>query len=342
MCLTGLTLLECGVPASDDLLKRTAKVARTAAPRLTHTYTVAVALLFLDRLHDDNDNDQVRSLALRLMAGQKATGAWSYYCPLLTTAESQALSDFVQSQGGGPKPPERPTNLPGRVGRFPVVLGPDKLKPHSGNLADGDNSNSQFAVLALWVAQRRDIHVRPSLVLVERYFRQTQLNDGGWSYYVRDGRFCGSMTCAGLLTLAVGRSVSLKDFDGRGPEKDPAIEKGFRYLDRFIGADSVHSPGDGGSIIQATAWGDLYYLWSLERVAVVYDLKTIGGKDWYAWASKVIVEAQKDDGSWRDVFVGPADTCFALLVLKRVNVVQDLTMTVKKVISVKDLEGARR
>ena len=73
-------------------------------------------------------------------------------------------------------------------------------------------------------------------------------------------------------------------------------------------------------------------------VAVVYDLQKIGGKDWYDWASKAIVAAQKDDGSWADAVPGPVDTCFALLVLKRVNVVQDLTTEVKKLINLKDLE----
>ena len=28
---------------------------------------------------------------------------------------------------------------------------------------------------------------------------------------------------------------------------------------------------------------EMYFLWSVERVAMLYDLKTIGGRDWYAW-----------------------------------------------------------
>src|SRR5207302_1153787 len=77
--------------------------------------------------------------------------------------------------------------------------------------------------------------------------------------------------------------------------------------------------------IHAKAYGDLYFLWSVERVAVVYDLRTIGGQDWYAWGVSVLLAHQAGDGSWKDAFPGPIDTCFALLFLKRVNVAQDLT-----------------
>jgi hypothetical protein len=36
----------------------------------------------------------------------------------------------------------------------------------------------------------------------------------------------------------------------------------------------------------------LYFLWSLERVAVLYKLQTIGSKDWYAWAAEMLVQHQ--------------------------------------------------
>ena len=63
----------------------------------------------------------------------------------------------------------------------------------------------------------------------------------------------------------------------------------------------------------------------MERVAVVYDLEKIGGKDWYGWGSQLLVESQNADGNWSDTFAGLPDTSFALLFLKRVNVVKDLT-----------------
>jgi len=91
-----------------------------------------------------------------------------------------------------------------------------------------------------------------------------------------------------------------------------------------------------GTILGFEAWGDLYYLWSLERVAVTYNLRTIGGKDWYAWGAPIILANQQADGSWSDRFPGVPDTCFALLFLNRANVVQDLTRNLNTVILSKE------
>jgi len=43
---------------------------------------------------------------------------------------------------------------------------------------------------------------------------------------------------------------------------------------------------------------NLYFLWSVERVAVLYDLKTIGGKDWYGWGAQILLANQRGAGNW--------------------------------------------
>jgi hypothetical protein len=74
---------------------------------------------------------------------------------------------------------------------------------------------------------------------------------------------------------------------------------------------------------------DLYFLWSLERVAVLYGLKTIDGHDWYAWAREVLLAHQQDRGHWQGgLYPGNTptiDTCFALLTLLQANLAKDLT-----------------
>jgi hypothetical protein len=35
----------------------------------------------------------------------------------------------------------------------------------------------------------------------------------------------------------------------------------------------------------------------VERIAVIYELKQVEGKDWYAWGSGIILASQKPDGS---------------------------------------------
>jgi hypothetical protein len=144
------------------------------------------------------------------------------------------------------------------------------------------------------------------------------------------------MTSAGLLGLAVGRGITKQTKEkiakeGRGKfMDDPAVVKAFGYLNRTIGKVAFRKSPGRGRILMTNAWGDFYYLWSLERVGVVYDLKKMSGKDWYAWGSDIIVATQNEDGSWTESYAGVPDTCFALLFLKRVNVVKDLTSTLQK------------
>ncbi|HLF93814.1 MAG TPA: hypothetical protein VJB14_10135 [Planctomycetota bacterium] len=62
-----------------------------------------------------------------------------------------------------------------------------------------------------------------------------------------------------------------------------------------------------------------YYLYAVERLGMLYDTGKIGGRFWYADGAKVLLEAQKPDGSWdaSEPRQPPWDTCFAILFLKR-------------------------
>lgn len=63
---------------------------------------------------------------------------------------------------------------------------------------------------------------------------------------------------------------------------------------------------------------------------MIYDLRTIGDKEWYPWAASLIVENQQSDGSWPDYNDKyPVTTCFALLVLRRSNLTPNLRLTVQ-------------
>ena len=85
---------------------------------------------------------------------------------------------------------------------------------------------------------------------------------------------------------------------------------------------------------------NLYFLWSVERVAMLYDLKTIGGKDWYAWGAQILVHNQRAGGEWPSEFYHghslPLNTCFALLFLRRSNLVQDLTDNLRLSTGIRD------
>src|SRR5436309_1007958 len=48
--LAGLTLLECDVPANDPQVQQAAELIRKHSVNCTHTYSLSLAIMFLDRL----------------------------------------------------------------------------------------------------------------------------------------------------------------------------------------------------------------------------------------------------------------------------------------------------
>ena len=131
------------------------------------------------------------------------------------------------------------------------------------------------------------------------------------------------MTCVGLLGLAVGHGIARqpRDRDTGKPIVDARLRNGLTALSKSVGQPA----GD---------WRDrpmenLYFLWSVERVAVLYGLPTIGDKDWYRWGAEILIANQQKRGSWTNGGyhkASPAiDTCLALLFLKRANFVADLS-----------------
>src|SRR5262249_374566 len=185
--------------------------------------------------------------------------------------------------------------------------------------------------------------------LVEQRYRTSQHDDGSWSYLYNGGKASTpQMTCVGLLGLAIahgtaheaatGAMPAKNDPKGAAPHrpslKDPAIEKGLTSLARFIGFPAAAMP-------KKVAMGNLYFLWSVERVGVLYNLKTIGERHWYTWGAQKLLANQDGDGAWSRAggYHGNSptiNTCFALLFLKRVNLVQDLTDNLRFMISVPD------
>jgi hypothetical protein len=310
--LPALTLLECGVSGDEPPLQKAARHVRAAVPTLQGTYELALAILFLDRLGQPRDRPLIRTLALRLAAGQGPDGGWTYRCPLLTREDESTLLASLR-----------------RAGTAAVESEPGEAS---------DNSNTQFAVLGLWAARRHGLPLEQSLARVAQRFRRSQNPARGWAYRFveRGGRLTPSMTCAGLLGLAVDPALNAKP---TGP--DAHIEDAFKVLGQFIGRPLgwARPPGGNPAI-------HLYFLWSLERTAVLYNRRRIQGKDWYRWGAELLVGAQVEDGSWNaGGYPGAtpiADTCFALLFLKRANLTPDLTRKLELLSKITESPGRRR
>ncbi len=275
-------------------------------------------------------------------------------------AENQPLPPDEQAPTNNQTPPKPATVLPkARVQpanpRFPADLtvpefmallknpaavpdkGKGKGKGKFKGAARDDNSNSQFAILGLWAARRHQVPMALTLSLLDERYRGSQAPAGGWCYRYQGGGQTPAMTCVGLLGLGIGHGSFHETFNGkakRGQDKpaprfqDPAIQKGLQALSQYLGQPTGVIKGPPGAV-------DLYFLWSVERVAVLYNLPTIGGKDWYGWGSETLLANQHADGSWRGAYPG-VDTCMALLFLGRTNLAQDLTNNLPPYLAVTD------
>lgn len=324
--LAAWTLLESGVSPKDEQVQRSAAYLRKQAIEQNHTYTLALMVIFFDRLGDPGDEVLIQALGVRLLAGQFESGSWTYTSDFGIPVNQDWVKSqqrWLQSQIEEADQQRRDKTAPAaKKELLPQIQ--KQVDKVSSRLGGGDNSNTQFAMLGLWVAKRHGLPVTKAIERVEKRFRRMQLNGGGWNYSpeVFFGPPRATMTCAGLLGLALGQGIKPKK-EGQGEmlKKDPMVKNAFALL-----ADVLKDPDSDKSKHLLEKPGNFnYFLFSLERMAVVYDVKKIGDTDWYTWGAKMLVDKQKSDGSWPGEY-GAADTCFALLFLKRANVAEDLTL----------------
>jgi hypothetical protein len=175
---------------------------------------------------------------------------------------------------------------------------------------------------------------------VARFRVSQEARNGGWDYHYRKGgtgNTSPAMTGAGLLGLAVGLSYTSRSGpDGKRPKSvdNPLVRKALQELARHIG-----QPQKGPRAVRRQNALNLYFLWTVERVAVIYGVKHIDKKDWYGWGSEEVLDHQYDDGHWQSGgypgSTNVTDTCLALLFLKRANLAKDLSKKLQNALDVK-------
>jgi hypothetical protein len=315
-------------------------------------------ILFLDRWYESRerkaepgDRELIQRLATQMIASQNANGGWDYYCPPIPEAKHQEILKTLSAGGAVAKRAhEKDDNS---INQFctlalwaarkhgvktDVVIKAIEERYRKNQRPDGswgyhvddkkyDNKYLRDAttcagLIGLAVGQG-----------VDRDRKRPDLKAAPKDVTKDDPEIARALAYLGK-TVGVNRRLDdklrqtrekhtrdmldlFREWHVAGDERKKAIEDQLEKLDR---AQLLK-----GTYFSADAWGDLYFLWSVERVAVVFDLKTIGGTDWYKWGSDIILKHQQPDGSWRDRFPGVCDTCFALLFLKRANMVKDLT-----------------
>lgn len=145
----------------------------------------------------------------------------------------------------------------------------------------------------------------------------------GWGYMASAGSPTGSMTTAGIASLAICHDALTQ------PKRLPlynrklenrvkrAVQDGFSWLDLNFTVE--RNPGRS-----APPW-HFYYLYGLERAAVYGRRVLIGKHDWYLDGARLLLGRQKGDGSWNTGNLGGKeykasavlDTAWAILFLKK-------------------------
>jgi RNA polymerase sigma factor (sigma-70 family) len=173
----------------------------------------------------------------------------------------------------------------------------------------GDNSNTQFAVMALHAANEGGVKIDDKVwqELQELYLR-TQTGDGGWSY-VASGNAPATvtMTSAGLCGLL----LSTKHRTGSADRVAAARDKGLDWLAPHLNLKTR---------------GVMYYqIYGIGRTGRLVGKPIIAAKngkpahDWYREGSQLLLQEQGQNGAWQGAAGFDGDpiisTSFALLFL---------------------------
>ncbi len=200
-----------------------------------------------------------------------------------------------------------------------------------GEAGDGrpDPSNTQFAMLALYEAERAGVQV-PEVVWRKSlgYWTRLQKNNGSWAY--PDNSPSGSMTCAGIAStiIALGQTGEGDAVvrDGRveccQPQADHSIpSRGLEWLARHFTVHTNPIPGNSIQERSNTQAYLLYYLYAVERVGRMTGNRFIGEHDWYREGAEMLVKKQDPiAGYWKGIVVEgsePVGTSLALLFLSK-------------------------
>ena len=303
--LAVLTLLKCGVPASNPAIEKAFAWLRRLPMR--RVYSVSVLLMALD----------AKYAAARDPFAVEETDRYGQRTGKDPCSEKITPEDLAWMKEGVAYLTER-QNADG-VWRY--------------DEGDFDLSNTQFALLGLHAASRCGTKVKQAVWLdALRFLLAYQEKEGeavmykanevrgryrfewteralarGFRYTPEWERPTGSMSTAGLASLIICQS-RLWRARGFGGQLRADTRRGIRdamaWLQQHFTVD--HNPGGHQH------W-HFYYLYGLERAGILGRFRFLGTRDWYREGAELLLGAQHPGGNWH----GGADTCFALLFLKR-------------------------
>jgi len=160
---------------------------------------------------------------------------------------------------------------------FNDKFGGSTSSPKNGGRVD--NSTTQYGVLALWQASKRDIDIPNRFweLAVANFLELQSDHDGGWAYN-QNKNTSQSMTLAGLTVMYVAQQELFRDKSVPNPKIQASINKGLSFLDKNFS-------------VQAGVHGGVSYMWyGYERVGLASGRKYFGGKDWFQEIAHEIVK----------------------------------------------------
>ena len=170
-----------------------------------------------------------------------------------------------------------------------------KARP-TGTITAPSPSIRHFGTLALWEAAKRGHRIPPDLLRsIEQVTLRDQDRDGAWHYKNESGP-SGSMTAAGLVTLAItDELLHARDaIDLKQPKDTPrhrSAEAGLAWLDDHFSA--FRTPGD-------TSRGSrfpMYWMYAVERVGLAQGMTRLGRYDWFREGVGMIRNRLFDEGA---------------------------------------------
>ncbi len=179
--------------------------------------------------------------------------------------------------------------------------------PEQGN---GDNSNTQFAMLALHEAEKAGVEIKDStwrMALEYWIAPEMQYKDGSWGYVRKDAP-TGSMTCAGIASVIIAQDrLAARDAIAQGDalqccgggNDGDSVPRAIEWLSKkFTTRTNPNTLGLNGAS-RSEIWL-LYYLYGVERVGRMSGQRFLGEHDWYREGCEFLVEKQKEsvNGSW--------------------------------------------
>jgi len=284
------TLLHGGLGVSDPVLAEYLK--RTVDREADRVYNAAIGAMALAKVDRAGYQWKLVQQAQFLLDNQCENGQWAYGSAVDPAKVPGEWVTWKGSPYGAKYPPNyKPGNPKSTVsGRRIGVLQRSRVSKV------GDNSNAQYAALGLRACAEADLMLDPRCLQdALRWWESDQNKDGSWGYSRgEDDAGRATMTAGGAGSIVIYRWMLHKPWID-----EPHIKKGMEWLD-------VNVEG------KLSRW-QVYYLYAVERVGMLYGTDRIGQDEWYDQGARWLIDHQATNGSWRNV----SDTCFAILFLRR-------------------------